>query len=123
MQEIHQRKRGSYPRRWPCIGEREEVLRCARDGVGPHGLADELQFVGLRRPSTPTASPRRQCPEKRGLLFVRRRVWMPNGVAAQGVAMDFIVFAAALGLFVLGGILIFQGFVGKEPASRLDLDP
>jgi hypothetical protein len=48
---------------------------------------------------------------------------MPNKVAAQGVAMDFIVFAAALGLFVLGGILIFQGFLGKEPTSRLDLDP
>ena len=37
--------------------------------------------------------------------------------------MDFVMFSAAFLLFCLGGVLAIQGFVRRDPVTRLDLDP
>jgi hypothetical protein len=37
--------------------------------------------------------------------------------------MDFIIVVVVFGVFFLGLVLLVQGFVRKDPVSRLDLDP
>ena len=37
--------------------------------------------------------------------------------------MYFVVFALVIGLFCLGAVLAYQGFLRKEPSVRWDLQP